>query len=178
MGFGDLVCQGLEQQTTEASPSSTTKQWSWNADRSRIMTTTGFFISAPWSHLQHQLLERFVPGTVGSAVAKKVALSVATAPIAICLMFTSVLVLQGESEKVVDKLSKDVLPMWLVGSTFMPIVLGVNFRYVPVRHRPLVAALYGSVWSVYSAYMANKKEEEEEPVLLAVRRFTQAASIK
>jgi len=141
------------------------------------MTITGFFISAPWSHLQHQLLERFVPGNAGSAVAKKVALSVAIAPIPMSLLFTSVLVLQGESDKVVDKLSKDVLPMWLVGTVFMPVILGVNFRYVPVRYRPLVAALYGSVWSVYSAYMANKKEDEEEPVRVAVRRFT-AASIK
>jgi len=84
-------------------------------------------------------------------------------------MFASVLVQQGKSDKVVDKLSKDVLPTWQVGALYWPLVLGGNFRYVPIRHRPLVAALFGSVWSVYSAYMANKNEEEggEVPLVAA-----------
>jgi len=159
MGIGDLVCQGLEQRTEVST-------WSWNADRSRIMTAAGFFVSAPWSHIQYQLFERFVPGNLGFAVAKKVALSALLAPVSISLLFASVLVLQGKSENVADKLSKDVIPTWQVGALYWPLVLSVNFRYVPTRHRPLVAALFGSVWSVYSAYMANKKEDPSATILL------------
>lgn len=61
-----------------------------------------------------------------------------------------------------DKLKKDLVPMWQMGALYWPVVLGFNFRCVEIGRRPLVAALVGSVWSVYSAYVANNGEEVVE----------------
>ena len=96
------------------------------------------------------------PGSAGFAVAKKVLMSAAQAPVSISLMFTSVLLLQGRPDLIGKKCSDDLLDTWTAGALYWPAVLSLNFRFVPVDRRPLVGALAGSVWNVYSAYQANK----------------------
>ena len=207
MGLGDLACQALERRRRTAAAAAATSGSrrrrstdasssdgaataaapldAWDAERSRIMVTTGFCASAPWTHLQFHGLERWAPGLAGPAIVRKVAACTALAPIPISILFASVLAQQGGSlREIKDKLSAHVLPAWQAGSLYWPAVLTLNFKYVPVKHRPLVTAISWSVWSVYLSYMANKGEEpkdatlllEDDPVPLSRRRSPVAAT--
>jgi len=51
---------------------------------------------------------------------------------------------------------KDVSHTWATGACFWPAIMTLNFRFVPLSHRPLVGSLAGSFWSVYMALQANK----------------------
>ena len=76
-------------------------------------------------------------------------------------MFSSVLLLQNKADQIQTKLEMDVLETWGVGALYWPFVLSLNFRYVPLHHRPLVGAFAGSFWNVYTAFKANKTNEQE-----------------
>ena len=148
MGLGDVVCQFLEQSDQEPA--------TIDLKRTSRMFVTGFFVSGPWNHCQYQLLERFAPGNAGLTVLKKVLASAALAPISISLMFASVLSLQNRSDEIPNKLQDDLMQTWTVGAAYWPFVLGLNFMYVPLQHRPLVGAAAGSLWNVYNSFQANK----------------------
>lgn len=148
MGLGDVVCQFLEQPHQETA--------TIDLKRTSRMFVTGFFVSGPWNHCQYQLLERFAPGNAGLTVLKKVLASAALAPISISLMFASVLSLQNRSDEIPNKLQNDLIQTWTVGAAYWPFVLGLNFMYVPLQHRPLVGAAAGSLWNVYNSFQANK----------------------
>ena len=148
MGLGDVVCQFLEQSDQETA--------TIDLKRTSRMFVTGFFVSGPWNHCQYQLLERFAPGNAGLTVLKKVLASAALAPISISLMFATVLSLQNRSDEIPNKLQDDLMQTWTVGAAYWPFVLGLNFMYVPLQHRPLVGAAAGSLWNVYNSFQANK----------------------
>ena len=67
------------------------------------------------------------------------------------------LLLQNKGDQVQEKISQDLLTTWCVGAMYWPFVLGINFRYVSLTHRPLVGALAGSAWNIYNSFQANKK---------------------
>ena len=157
MGIGDLVCQSLEQDFWNNGFDSI----SIDVERTGRMCVTGALVSGPWSHFQYQIFERLVPGTSGLQVAKKVFGAAALAPVSISLMFSSVLLLQNKADQIQTKLEMDVLETWGVGALYWPFVLSLNFRYVPLHHRPLVGAFAGSFWNVYTAFKANKTNEQE-----------------
>lgn len=125
--------------------------------RTARMGTTGIVANGPWVYVQYQMFERLFPGTTTAAVAKKVVSAATLAPISIALTFSTVLALERNSDRIGDKLQADVMSTWAMGAVFWPAVLTINFRYVPLRSRPLVAALASSAWSVFVSYQANKK---------------------
>ncbi len=67
-----------------------------------------------------------------------------------------VLSLQNRSDEIPNKLQDDLMQTWTVGAAYWPFVLGLNFMYVPLQHRPLVGAAAGSLWNVYNSFQANK----------------------
>jgi hypothetical protein len=149
MGFGDLCCQFLEQNKKEFA--------NIDLERTTRMFITGALVSGPWNHCQYRVLEKIAPGNTGLMVFKKVVGAAAMAPISISLMFSSVLLLQNKGDQVQEKISQDLLTTWCVGAMYWPFVLGINFRYVSLTHRPLVGALAGSAWNIYNSFQANKK---------------------
>ena len=179
MLVGDVVCQCLEQYVEEEDEVSSAavapdddnsnlenrRNMTWPAIdwmRTARMATTGLCVSGPYAHLQYAFLERLVPGALGKAVAKKVLLSAAQAPLSISLMFSSVLLLQNKAHAISRKLADDVVDTWLAGVLYWPAVLALNFRHVPPHRRPLVGAMAGSVWNVYNAFQANKGADVTE----------------
>ena len=153
MSLGDLVCQCLEQwDDREGGGDWPRIDWA----RSCRMALTGAVVSGPYAHLQYGVLERVAPGSAGVSVAKKVLMSAAQAPLSISLMFSSVLLLQGRPDLIGKKCNDDLIDTWTAGALYWPAVLSLNFRLAPVHRRPLVGALAGSLWNVYSAYQANK----------------------
>ena len=152
MSIGDVVCQCLEQWNRDGDDGWPRIDWA----RTARMGVTGAVVSGPYAHLQYGVLERLAPGNAGAAVARKVLMSAAQAPISISLMFASVLMLQGRPDLIREKCSDDLLDTWTAGAFYWPAVLSLNFRFVPVHRRPLVGALAGSLWNVYSAFQANK----------------------
>lgn len=151
MSIGDVVCQALEQYVNSDG------KWpeiDW--ERTARMSITGALVSGPYAHLQYGILERLVPGTNGASVIKKVAMSAAQAPLSISLMFTSIMLLKGQPDLIVKKCEDDVIDTWKTGAFYWPVVMTLNFRFVPIQRRPLVGALAGSFWNVYSAFQANK----------------------
>jgi hypothetical protein len=157
MSLGDIVCQCLEHRTTSIGDTFSLFDVKVDWSRTSRMCLTGAFVSGPWSFGQYQVFERFIPGTTTAAVVKKVAAAAAAAPIGISLMFTSVLLLQGKKyNDVQHKLQNDLVDTWAIGALYWPFVLGLNFKFVSLARRPLVGALAGSAWNVYTAYQANK----------------------
>lgn len=157
MSVGDLVGQGIEKYfkgDESQSVLNDVQEIDWA--RTARMGATGLCVSGPWNHVQHQALNRLFPGSSNLAVAKKVASGVVLAPIGISLMFSSVLALKGESKDIGKKLSKDGVETWVASSMFWPAVMTLNFKTVPESRQPLVAALAGSTWNIFSSYQANK----------------------
>ena len=51
---------------------------------------------------------------------------------------------------------------WATGALYWPFVMFLNFKFVPIRNRPLVGSLAGSFWSVWMAYQANKNIQNKD----------------
>jgi len=155
MAIGDVACQILE--TSEDITKPDFDRINWN--RTRTMFTCGLIVSGPWSHGQYSLLEYLFAGTTSKAVAKKVVFSALQAPISISLTFSTICLLQGKGiEGAKKKVLSDVPQTWLTGNIFWPAIMGINFKFVPLNHRPLVGSVAGAFWNIYIAYQANKVE--------------------
>ena len=60
-------------------------------------------------------------------------------PVCLWLFFSTVSLMEGtEWETIRRKLWRDFVPTYLIDYSFWPIVQGINFNFVPVRHQLLV----------------------------------------
>jgi len=166
MSLGDVVCQILEKKTVDTThPSDYCSLVDLN--RTSTMASCAILVSGPWAHCQYWLLEKLFAGNSTQSVVKKVLFSACQAPISIALTFSTIQLLQGNGlAGAKKKVLADVPSTWLAGTIVWPAIMGMNFKYVPINHRPLVGAVAGSFWNVYIAYQANKKADGGDKVRL------------
>jgi hypothetical protein len=156
MSGGDVVCQMLEKDGL-SDPRTFFETGAWDSERTKRMGITGLCVQGPWTHLNYTVLEHYFAGTAMRAVLSKVACGALVAPLSISMTFSSIGWLQGKPMSAVqDKIVQDMPQTWATGACFWPAIMTLNFRFVPLSHRPLVGSLAGSFWSVYMAFQANK----------------------
>jgi hypothetical protein len=99
-------------------------------------------------------------GKQGIQIAKKMITNSLLAPIGICLVFTSVTLLKGQSlHQARVKVKTDMPKTFLAGTCYWPFVSFINFRFIPLNYRPFVGSLAGAIWNVYISSVANKPTE-------------------
>jgi hypothetical protein len=189
MSLGDFLCQYIDNEQkplTKPLPSSTSSPTSpslltrlfpsitpdsrlsslpwWDYHRTLIMGLQGALISGPWGYVQYSLLEHFFAGRSLSAVVKKVATSVITAPVSISLTFTGLNFLHGRSfDTAIVKIQSDLPRTYLSGACYWPLVSAFNFRFTPLEYRPLFGSIAGVLWNIYLSVIANQPPKSVEP---------------
>ena len=104
---------------------------------------------APFLHVYFPLLNRVFPGTSPLQVAKRVAADLCFAPpITLPLVFVAAACLQGKSETAWPRIQQQVIPAWLNGALYWPLIHSFNFRLVAVANQPLVAHIASVPWNM------------------------------
>lgn len=116
---------------------------------------SGVFIS-PILHGWYRFLTRAVPGTANSAIVKRLALDqLVFAPCCLPVFFTALLTLEGNADKVPEKLAQEWWPAvktnWWV---WVPAQL-INFRFVPGNLQVLFSNVMGLFWNSYLSYISH-----------------------
>ncbi|KAF1330492.1 Peroxisomal membrane mpv17 pmp22-like protein, partial [Globisporangium splendens] len=159
--IGDINCQAFLEPDTR-----------FSVKRVMIFTFLGGVFISPILHVWYGFLGRVVPGTTNAAIAKRLALDqLGFAPTFLPIFFTVLLTLEGNVDKVPEKLKKDwwsaVKTNWGV---WVPAQL-INFRFVPGSLQVLFSNVVGLFWNSYLSYISHSDahapaalESETEPV--------------
>ena len=95
------------------------------------------------------------------------------APIGICLIFTSVTLLKGQSLRdAKTKVKTDLPRTYIAGACYWPFVSFINFRFVPLDYRPFLASVAGAIWNIYISSVANKAQESPHDSVESLRGAT------
>lgn len=148
--IGDLLCQKTNIDYWKT-------QTEINLERTYRMTLISFFLSAPLSHYINYGLEAKFPGKGGKNVAKKFMITSVTSIFTLSLFFAANTYFQkGKTvNDAVEKVKKDLLPTYLLGSFYWPFVGIANLRFVPLAYRPLVGSLASVFWNIFMSNRAN-----------------------
>ncbi|ETL39355.1 hypothetical protein F441_09521 [Phytophthora nicotianae CJ01A1] len=149
-GLGDVGCQlVLESEDGDAK---------LDLKRAAIFTFLGGFLISPALHVWYGFLGSRLPGVSTAAVAKRLALDqLGFAPTFLPIILSSVLMLEGHSEDIPDKLRADWWSVtkanWVV---WVPAQI-LNFRFVPGSMQVLFANVVGLLWNAYLSYVSHSE---------------------
>lgn len=62
---------------------------------------------------------------------------------------------RGDATWIFHKLRLDFVPTYLVDLSFWPIVMGLNFKYIPVKHQYLFANMAVFAWSTFLSLVCH-----------------------
>eukprot|EP00667_Euglena_gracilis_P022455 EG_transcript_24992 len=154
----DLVTQHFE---AEDKPLSEV----WRPTRTLRQGFFGAAIHAPWTHVVWGALERLLPTNSVRHVALKVAVDqLISAPLFFTVYFGYTGAVQGEDLTDIQNRWRRVWPTLQVVWCVWPPVHFVNFRYVPLHNRLLVALTLQLFWNSFLSHMGNKPKAAEPPV--------------
>lgn len=92
------------------------------------------------------------------------------APIGITLIFTSVILLKGQSLRdAKSKVKADLPRTYLAGACYWPFVSFINFRFISLDYRPFLASVAGAIWNIYISSVANKTQTSPHDSIESVR---------
>ena len=130
----------------------------WNPTRSLAMAATGLLAGGPWNFTLARVGEHLFPGRLPRAIAAKMAVNMATAPIGISSTFFLTNHFQGHhSDAALRRIRDDMPRTFVAGFFFWPFVSYLNIRFLDVAYRPVAGALAGAVWNIYVSAQANSK---------------------
>ena len=147
---GDCICQRIEASAPHAASES-----GWQRRRTAEFALVGGALMGPASHTLELALEWFFPGASGRAIVRKVASRVAVSPAFLSLNFGSLALLRGQDAA--EALRTKVVPAWITGSLFWPVVAAFTYRFVPLQARPALGSAVGCVWSCYLSWVAHAR---------------------
>lgn len=130
----------------------------WNSRRSLAMLASGMVFSGPWQFALMRGGEVAFPGRGGKAIAQKMLLNFAQAPLSISCTFYLTNKFQGRhDEEAFERIRNDMPSTFATGTLYWPFVSFLNLRFVELAYRPIVGALAGSLWNIYISSQANSK---------------------
>eukprot|EP01031_Cornospumella_fuschlensis_P027096 gene27096-32739_t len=132
----------------------------WKRTRNFALVNT--FLFPPLAHYWYGFLSVKIVGTTFLAAVKRVILDqMLFAPILLASFFSAVLVVNGESDRIPDKLRNDLPTTILTNYTvWIPAQL-INFQFVPIPFRVLWANAVGFFWNIYLSYAAVNSTKSE-----------------
>lgn len=128
----------------------------FSAKRAVIFTLIGGVFIVPILHVWYGFLRRAVPGTSNLAIAKRLAMDqLGFAPTFLPIFFTALLTLEGDVDKVPEKIKNDWWPAvtanWVL---WVPAQL-INFRFVPGSLQVLFSNVVGLFWNSYLSFLSH-----------------------
>ncbi|GAB9475271.1 Peroxisomal membrane mpv17 pmp22-like protein [Globisporangium polare] len=147
----------------------------FNAKRAAIFTLVGGVFIVPILHRWYGFLGRVVPGTSNMAIAKRLAMDqLGFAPTFLPIFFTALLTLEGNVDKVPEKIRNDWWPAvtanWIV---WVPAQL-INFRFVPGTLQVLFSNVVGLFWNSYLSYLSHS----DAPMSIEAIERSAAAAVR
>ncbi len=150
-------------QTFEMIQNKGSGQTSYNFKRTLRMISWGV-ITVPIVHRWYNVLERLFPAPVATSVrenlipsTKKMFFDQATfAPISLLIFMTYISSLEGNSwQNTRAKIAQDYKSiLWMNYKVWIPIQY-LNFFFIPLQHRILLAQMVGFLWTIYLSHMQN-----------------------
>ncbi|RZF44263.1 hypothetical protein LSTR_LSTR006813 [Laodelphax striatellus] len=147
MGIGDAAEQEIEIRR-EIHPTGT---FDWV--RIRDMTIVGFVIGGP-QHYLYEYMDKFLPGTSGRTIVKKIALDQSiVSPVCIFLFFVGLGVAeQGSVAKGFEEFKKKFITVYSIDWCFWPPTQYINFAYVPSKFRVMYVNVMTCFYDVFLSY--------------------------
>jgi len=137
----------------------------WRPKRTLRQGVFGALVHAPWTHFVWGALERALPTNSVRHVGLKVAVDqLLSAPLFYAVYFGYTGAAQGESTADIQSRWRRVWPTLQVVWCIWPWVHFLNFRYVPLHNRLLVALTLQLFWNSFLTNMGNKPPLVEPPI--------------
>ncbi|KAJ0262574.1 Peroxisomal membrane 22 kDa [Hirschfeldia incana] len=135
---------------------------SYDLIRTARMASFGLLFLGPSQHLWFSYLSRILPKRDVLTTVKKIMMGqVLFGPFSNSVFYSYNAALQGEnSEEVLARLKRDLLPTLKNGLMYWPVCDFVTFRYVPVHLQPLMNSSCAYIWTIYLTYMANQTKAD------------------
>lgn len=148
-GSGDIICQQIEK--------SKNKNKNFDIMRTIKQGTFGFLVT-PYLHLQFCKIMPWLfngKGTINAV--KSVAYDqLIGAPIFTCLFFTFLDMSNGKNfNESTKELEKKLMPTLYMNWKIWPVLMFINFSFVPVAYRILYSNIAGMFWSTYLSSAQN-----------------------
>jgi hypothetical protein len=157
MGFilatvGDIGCQMIEDN----------KKYINDLDMTRSikMGLIRAFAISPFIHVYYPWLERISPGKSAFRVLSRVVLDqIVGSPIVIIIVLgVNSFISKTEDQSSAAIMGDKFLNAWRKGVQFWPFIHSINFSFVPLPHRPLVAHFASIYWNYVLSYYANSRQ--------------------
>ncbi|GAV88810.1 Mpv17_PMP22 domain-containing protein [Cephalotus follicularis] len=130
---------------------------SYDPMRTSRMAAYGLFILGFAQHKWFTFISKALPKRDVLATLKKLVMGQAIyGPCMTTVFFSFNAALQGEnSDEIVARLKRDMLPTLKNGICYWPICDFVVFKFVPVQLQPLASNSCAFLWTIYLSYMAS-----------------------
>eukprot|EP00040_Diaphanoeca_grandis_P036946 m.238398 g.238398 ORF g.238398 m.238398 type:complete len:271 (-) comp33722_c1_seq1:154-966(-) len=98
------------------------------------------FVPPAWSVPTKVVMDQLVDATLGTSL---------------YMSFVPWMEGHGDIDWVFHKMRLDFVPTYVVDCAFWPIVMALNFKYIPIKHQLLVANLAVFCWQTFMSYVCH-----------------------
>lgn len=158
-GFGDVVCQGIQEQLDE-NPKEGTFLSRWDVMRTGRFALLGGGLVGPAIHAWYLFLSRAAPGTGMRSVLQRVVMDqFLFTPAFVPIWLASLWTLEGREGWTMADLQSElavIIPInWCV---WFPAGI-VNFKFVPVKYQVLFQNVVALFWNAFLSYTQSTPKE-------------------
>jgi hypothetical protein len=132
-------------------------------------TAIGSFFVGPVLHYWYGFLCVKIPGSTLSSTIQRVALDqLVLAPLFVPAFLSIVLILDGKTETIMEKLKSDWASTMLTNYTVWVPAMFINFKFVPAQLQVLFSNLVGFGWNIYLSNVSHHKPDHGESLTDAI----------
>lgn len=148
-GLGDALCQAQEGCASLAE---------LDARRVAELSAVRALVNAPMLHFYLPWLAALCPGTTLARVGARVLLdSLVGSPVNLCLTFAATSTLKGRPLETGARLQEQLVPTWVKGISYWPVVHFFNFKFIALPNQGLVAHVASVWWMVLVSRASNSQ---------------------
>ena len=154
-GAGDAICQRVEGRRLAGEGGA---PGDFSFQRVGELSFVRACVHAPLLFVYFPWLSRLVPGSTWPRVVARVALdSVLGSPLSLIVIFAATSTIKGRPQDAPARIREHLVPTWLLGTSYWPIVHLLNFKFIPPAHQSLVAHFASVWWMVQISAASNSK---------------------
>lgn len=131
--------------------------------RTARFASYGLVIHGPLCHAWYGVLDKHVmphaPKSARAIVAKMALDQLLLSPIGICIFYTIIKTMEGQSDKIKATIKEKFWPTLLASYAVWPLAHLVNFRFVPNSQRVLYINAVNVCWNVFLCKLASEPSD-------------------